>query len=831
MANYRHLLIRGVGVAPKVFRAKGAGSSKPVPPVGNRSQHAENLTRALDVATAEFDKVVEEQASHDVPLSKRGVLISVTGRERVKLVTGRKRPTSPGLKLYGVQRNAQTGGSDTATFYVNARSLATLQRNLEQYAAWDGPEEGDEEDEENEASANNPFKLFESAADIKAATYRDLWTDSPDRLPSKRGRTDWEVWVRNDLTDAFVDRVIGLNIEEDRQRTEFIEVSVQNVRATPEQIQDLVRSTGAVVELRSASQLNSDYFDAAPQERYAADQAFVSRVRPAEGVLSRVTVLDTGIDHSNPLLSTAITPTRCHVVVPGWSTNDSQGHGTKMAGVIQFLDLDPAVRQTAVVPQYTELESVKVTASAGARGVPARWAIEQAVRIVERAEATPRIYCLAQTAPDEANDGRVTATSAALDLLTYNEGSPRLFCVAAGNVPVSPLEPYQVADYTLRNDRFGIESPGQAFNAITVGAITNKVRSGSATLVAPDGDLAPTSRTATSWRGSKDGKPDIVLEGGNFEIEASGVFAVPSRANLVLTTAAGGPGPAMTLVGETSAATAKAAGLLGRTRWSSPQYSAETLRGLLVHSAEWTPAMRQELTRLRSSGQSRSKAAQMIFARYGWGVPNEYRLYNSTENDFTLIIEDTITPYAKPGSAVRINEMKYFKLPWPENALRAASQAEVELKVTLSYFVEPYPQAETLDRFEHYSSTRLSFDVKQSGESDIDAQAVFNDFVGGSPQTNRTDRWELGTTAFRGSLHQDTWRGPAYLLADRNGISVAPQKGWWSVIPSANRYNLPVRFSLIVSLKAPVGIDLMSETSVALRNVTGTVVQGLVQIS
>ncbi len=35
--------------------------------------------------------------------------------------------------------------------------------------------------------------------------------------------------------------------------------------------------------------------------------------------------------------------------------------------------------------------------------------------------------------------------------------------------------------------------------------------------------------------------------------------------------------------------------------------------------------------------------------------------------------------------------MKYFKLPWPSSELAKLNQTTVEMRCTLSYFVEPDP--------------------------------------------------------------------------------------------------------------------------------------------
>ena len=55
----------------------------------------------------------------------------------------------------------------------------------------------------------------------------------------------------------------------------------------------------------------------------------------------------------------------------------------------------------------------------------------------------------------------------------------------------------------------------------------------------------------------------------------------------------------------------------------------------------------------------------------------------------------------------------------------------------------------------------------------------------------------------RGSLHQDIWRGNAADLASRGFIAVYPSNGWWRTRPAQERYDLPARYSLIITIRAP----------------------------
>ncbi|MGE0680662.1 MAG: hypothetical protein AB7P69_07105 [Candidatus Binatia bacterium] len=50
-------------------------------------------------------------------------------------------------------------------------------------------------------------------------------------------------------------------------------------------------------------------------------------------------------------------------------------------------------------------------------------------------------------------------------------------------------------------------------------------------------------------------------------------------------------------------------------------------------------------------------------------------------------------------------------------------------------------------------------------------------------------------------MHQDIWEGTAAALASRGFIVVHLSTGWWRTRPAQERYNLPSRYSLIVSIR------------------------------
>ncbi len=107
----------------------------------------------------------------------------------------------------------------------------------------------------------------------------------------------------------------------------------------------------------------------------------------------------------------------------------------------------------------------------------------------------------------------------------------------------------------------------------------------------------------------------------------------------------------------TSGATAQAARLAGAITAEYPDFWPETVRALLVHSAEWTSTMRANL---RGSGD-RKRARLRLARRYGFGVPSLERAVRSANDALTLVAQATISPFA----AGRMREMHLHALPWP----------------------------------------------------------------------------------------------------------------------------------------------------------------------
>jgi hypothetical protein len=408
-----------------------------------------------------------------------------------------------------------------------------------------------------------------------------------------------------------------------------------------------------------------------------------------------------------------------------------------------------------------------------------------AVSLAEIANADhTRVFAMAVSTTDGRDRGRPSAWSGAIDSLAadaFGEGAfPRLFLLACGNTGDNLVALKQYPEYNLLQD---IHDPGQAWNALTIGAYTAKTTitehdCSAYQLLAPAGGLSPYSTISTIWQKTMPWKPDVVFEGGNVGFDDLGCAGIPS---LKLLTAHHLPLQRLFTTFEAiSAATALASRFAAEIRSQYPKLWPETVRASVVHSADWTDAMYEQFA---DGSTSRQQALHRVRC-VGFGVPDLDRALWSASNTLALIVEDELQPFEKRKSDVGSRDMHLHDLPWPKSALQQIADLDVELVVTLSYFVEPNPSSRNVAGQYSYASHELRFDVKRALESLDDFRKRINrearDAEQGGTKGPSDPDWLLGAqNRHRGSIHKDIWRGKAAALAERGQIAVYPAMGWW----------------------------------------------------
>ena len=712
-------------------------------------------------------------------------------------------------------------GAEQATLILPAPSLATFTTRIETYRDEDTPK------------GNPRLQDVELIQEIRDAWIESLWTD-PRPIPVTNEQIWWECWCfpdRTEMLQRVTARLSRVRVSE--QRLYFPEMTVIPVFATRAQMERVLMTINAIAELRRATDSPSFYTREVSQDQRDWVDNMSDRIEGPEGDSPVVCLLDSGVNRGHPLLAPWLPEENLHAVDADWGTADDRDHGTCMAGLALYGDLTYPLGDTGPIVLGHQLESVKLIPPPGMTPTDKKFygSITQSAIAIPESVAPERQRTFSLTITNEDVSGeRPTSWSAALDqsaaglAIGDEEGmeNARLVVVSAGNVP-------DVADANDLEDpdEHPTEDPAQAWNVLTVGGFTDKSEIDPQdnyedwSTYANAGERSPYSRASTDWPNSHTPiKPEVVFEAGNRALSPDGVELISGLDSLSLLSTGSKTQRLLDPFWATSAATAQAARLAAMIQSNYPDYWPETVRALIVHSANWSPTMDEELS------QANKTQRRQLLRQFGYGIPSFDRALASANSDLALVAQSTMNPFKRvTGEGVKFAEAHHYDIPWPVSELERLENTEVKLKITLSYFVEPSPGQIAPVSPERYRSAGLRFAIKQAGEP-------LGDFY---KRVNKRDRekdekiskendpnWLFGLIVSAGSLHCDTWVGPAIELADRGHIMVYPVQGWWRLRPKFKRYDREIRYALVVTLTSPEGdVDLYSEITTEIENRLG----------
>ncbi len=678
--------------------------------------------------------------------------------------------------------------------------------------------------------------LVNSIRQIRVAALDGLWTDLQD-IPADEAVSWYEVWLRAGASDDERKAIVQ-QFKEEAESLAFTlgqceemlpEHTVLHLNGTFGQFRESVALMNCVAEIRAVGKY-ADYFDRLPveQQRRSADDLLKRVSFPHDASLS-VCLLDTGVQRGHPLIEPLISAGDNQSINDAWGVADDEQHGTLMAGLAAYGDLTRVLDSDAELILQHILEAVKVVPPKALLNQDERHAAEYTAQGVYKAEIRvhdkTRIWCLA-TSMDDPNDGRPSSWSARLDQLAAgvdrDDDQKRLFCVSSGNVPSAAWN-----DYPNSNWSYPVENPAQAWNVLCVGACTHHTQinsihqSNGYHCISSAGGLAPSSRTSNPWNQEWPAKPDIVMEGGNAAAREQRDGPLKPAELLLLSTDPDYRSHIFGVFDGTSAATALAAQMTAQIQAAYPDYWPETIRGLMVHSAEWTAAMDAMIPRTNSAGQQHTDKYRraMLLRTVGYGQPVLGSALNGQPNRVTLVAQAYIQPFKTSQTGATYNEYDIYTLPWPELGLEKIYDQDVRMRVTLSYFIEPNPGNRVSTRY-RYPGCSLKFKVSSAGQIVDDLKADVNKFAYDDAKDNdrehthgSADGWKIGPQrVFKGSLHSDIWEGSAAELLSMRHIAIFPTAGWWKTRLGLNRAESRIRYSLIISLEAPdVAVDLYTE--------------------
>ena len=821
--DHPHIFLRNAQESEK-FTTPRRGRAQKVPQ-RDRQSHSVKLQKQWAAIWAKARE--QEESRTDVSMPTRdGIYVEFEGKPGFDLVSKSLEDRRAGIRLLSVYtfRHANDPDRETfrATVFIPSGKQEHFLKKINEYAR-----------EETRKGAPKHATLLQSVEDIRLAVLESFWRDDLDLLPHGKTPVWCEIWLQGtegDVEQRFRVVATSLDLEIKLRSLRFPERTVLLGLATREQLANLVESSPDIAEFRRAKETAKFFLELENKDQTEWVEDLRKRLRVNSEASVAVCVLDTGVNNGHILLQPLLADDDRHAVNPNWGVNDHQGHGTWMCGVAAFGDLVDALQHNNPIRIEHCLESTKILPPQGANEPDLYGDITiQGISHAEiQAPERSRIGCMAVTSEDGRDRGRPSSWSAAIDKLTsgYDDGSKRLFIVSAGNVETHA----EWAIYPESNLTCSIHDPGQSWNALTVGAYTEMAQLSDPSLqdhapLAQPGELSPFSSTSLVWDEKKwPVKPEILLEGGNVARGPGGTFSVHDDLSL-LTTGHQPNQRQFDSINATSAAAAQAAWMAAQIQARYPDAWPETIRGLMIHTAEWPDALKRQFLGGNGQGEYSKTEYGQLLRICGYGVPNLGRALACASNSLTLISEAEIQPYTKKegSSSYSTKDMHLHRLPWPRDILLSLGEREIAMRVTLSYFIEPGPgEVGWKDKY-RYPSFGLRFGLNSEGETEEQFMKRLNKAarVDGEekPDTSSgSNRWELGANnRDAGSVHSDTWRGTAADIASCNLIGVYPVIGWWRERAWLKRWDRKARYSMIVSLHTPdESIDIYTPVAIQL---------------
>ena len=462
---------------------------------------------------------------------------------------------------------------------------------------------------------------------------------------------------------------------------------------------------------------------------------------------SLICILDSGINANHILLQGAVGDAQSFI--DGEDETDKVGHGTAVAGIALFGDIEERIDANEWVRELQILSGKVLSEDQHGNTVFDEKTIEST--LVEaityfHENYNCKIFNLSLgnlNAPYEKT--HISGIAVTLDELARDLDI--FIVVSSGNYNGSDAVNNWRDDYPnyLLTDDAAIIDPAPAANVLTVGSFAKHTMTFSERRYGNQGDISqlhvaneqqisPFSRSTPKIKGAL--KPELVAHGGNFAISINpprpacsfvskglGVISLNHhpQGNAILSEFSG-----------TSFSAPYIAHLAGRLLNNYPKASANLLRALLVNHAN----MPQEIASTFTNKGDSLRVA-------GYGIVDEDSLFKSSEEHVVLITEERIEN----------DKHQFFELPIPDDYFRKGKAART-ISVSLAYH-----SSVRSTRLE-YLATKMKFHLVNSGSLD-EVSASFNNenkkIVDSISESDGTKRDITQDIRSRGTLQSSTW--------------------------------------------------------------------------
>ena len=415
-----------------------------------------------------------------------------------------------------------------------------------------------------------------------------------------------------------------------------------------------------------------------------------------------IVVLDSGIAENHPLLKAAIGDAQSFI--PGFPASDTEGHGTHVAGIALYDDVEACLTAGSFVPEL-RLFSGRILDDSGDNTTGfVENQIAEAVRYFKTNYGCKVFNLSFGDKRKPYQGGHIRGLAVMLDILARKEGV--LFVVCAGNFDGTETVPQDwIREYPtyLTSEESRLLDPATALNVLTVGSIARYDQSFYSQRYPNDPAVIPIARHRQPSPFTRCGpsansvvKPEVVSFGGNTGFHTQQNWFEDRGLKELSTSNSFASGRLVEERKGTSQAAPHIAHFAAKLLNEFPQASPNLLRALLVaharHHESWNGLLESE----------------ELWKVCGYGEVSSDCLFRSNEQQVTLIAEDTIED----------RKHHFYAIPIPKDFYDGPNRVR-EITVALAY--SPAVRTTRID----YKASRIEFKLIEAQTLDT-AVAAFN---------------------------------------------------------------------------------------------------------